>query len=177
MSAPIDRKGLAVGLVWEVGQWDKRRAISPALLRRLAVPGAVIHSLQRPAAAEELAQIGARDISTPDIVALGHLLCQLDLVICVDTMVAHLAGALGCEAWVLLHADCDWRWPSSGCRTLWYQSLRLFRQETAGDWGAVILEVRQALEERARSPSETSQYRQASATASLAGSSCVGRFP
>ncbi|WP_008553146.1 hypothetical protein [Bradyrhizobium sp. CCGE-LA001] len=176
MSAPIDRQGLAVGLVWEVGQWDKRRAIPPALLRRLGVSGAVLHSLQREAAAEDLAQIGARDISTPDIAALGHLLCQLDLVICVDTMVAHLAGALGCEAWVLLHADCDWRWPSSGRRTLWYPSLRLFRQKIAGDWGAVILEVREALEKSARSPSEKSQYRQASATSSLADSGCGGRF-
>ncbi|TWB60306.1 hypothetical protein [Bradyrhizobium sacchari] len=149
--ASIDCEGLAVGLVWEVGQWDKRRAIPPALLRHLAVPDIALHSLQPNATIEELAQIGARDISTPDIATLGHLLRRLDLVICVDTMIAHLAGALGCDAWVLLHADCDWRWPSSGCRSRWYPSLRLFRQKTAGDWGAVISEVRHALEERGKS--------------------------
>ncbi|MDA9463273.1 hypothetical protein [Bradyrhizobium sp. CCBAU 53415] len=149
--ASVDGDGLAVGLVWEVGQWDKRRAIPPGLLGRLAAPGVVLHSLQADVAQEELAQTGARDISTPDIAALGHLLRRLDLVICVDTMIAHLAGALGCEAWVLLHADCDWRWPASGCRSLWYPSLRLFHQRTAGDWGAVIAEVREALVQRAKS--------------------------
>lgn len=146
----VDGDGLAVGLVWEVGQWDKRRAVPPASLRRLAVPGVALYSLQREAATEELTQSGVRDISTPDIATLCHLLCQLDLVICVDTMVAHLAGGLGCEAWVLLHADCDWRWPSSGCHSLWYPSLQLFHQTTIGDWDAVILEVREALEQRAK---------------------------
>ncbi|TCU65541.1 hypothetical protein EDE08_113155 [Bradyrhizobium sp. R2.2-H] len=149
-SVPIDGNSLAVGLVWEVGRWDKRRAVAPSVLRRLAVPGVVLHSLQREATAEELAQIGARDVSTPDIASLGHLLHELDLVICVDTMVAHLAGALSCETWVLLHADCDWRWPPSGSRSLWYPSLRLFHQRTIGDWEGVIAEVRLALQERAK---------------------------
>ncbi|MBW7969585.1 hypothetical protein HYH08_09100 [Bradyrhizobium sp. BR 10289] len=149
-SASVDCESLAVGLVWKVGQWDKRREISTDLLSHLAAPGVELYSLQEDAALEELTQIGARDISTPDIATLGHLLRRLDLVICVDTMVAHLAGALGCEAWVLLHADCDWRWPSSGGRSLWYPSLRLFRQKTAGDWSAVIPELREALDLRAR---------------------------
>ncbi|MCP3395424.1 hypothetical protein NLM27_42690 [Bradyrhizobium sp. CCGB12] len=151
LSAAIDRGAFAVGLVWEVGQWDKRRAVPPALLRSLAVPGIALYSLQRDARKEDLMRVGARDISTSDIAKLGHLLRQLDLVICVDTMVAHLAGALGCEAWVLLHADCDWRWPSAGSRSSWYPSLRLFHQRTAGDWSAVISQVREALEERTKS--------------------------
>jgi hypothetical protein len=141
------RDGLAVGLVWEVGAWDKRREIPPALLERLAGSGRTLYSLQRGGA--RLPEMVARDISTPDIVALGHLIRQLDLVICVDTMVAHLAGALGCEAWVLLHADCDWRWPASGSRTFWYPTLRLFHQRTAGVWDDVIEEVRQLLPGRA----------------------------
>lgn len=148
VSMSIDRGALAVGLVWEVGQWDKRRAIPPPILRGLAVPGLSLYSLQREAEQADLTRIGARDISTADIATLGHLISQLDLVICVDTMVAHLAGALGCEAWVLLHADCDWRWPSTGCRSIWYPSLRLFHQRTAGDWTGVIADVREALEER-----------------------------
>jgi hypothetical protein len=60
-------------------------------------------------------------------------------------MVAHLAGALGCEAWVLLHADCDWRWPAEEARTFWYPTLRLFHQQRPGHWDSVIDEVRQAL--------------------------------
>ncbi|MBB4256073.1 MULTISPECIES: hypothetical protein [unclassified Bradyrhizobium] len=171
----VDGEVLAVGLVWEVGQWDKRRAIAPAMLRHLAVPGVALHSLQRDAPAEDLIPIGACDISTPDIPTLGHLLCQLDLAICVDTMVAHLAGALGCEAWVLLHADCDWRWPSSGCRSLWYPSLRLFRQKAAGDWGAVISEVAEALRGRANCSKGSHKYRQAGTTAALADSNWAGR--
>jgi hypothetical protein len=139
------RGGLSVGLVWEVGAWDKRRSVPPALLRRLGGDGRTLYSLQRGGGAERLPETVARDISTPDIVALGHLIRQLDLVICVDTMVAHLAGALGCEAGVLLHADCDWRWPISGAHTFWYPSLRLFHQRTAGVWDDVIEEVRQML--------------------------------
>lgn len=139
------RGGLSVGLVWEVGAWDKRRSVPPALFRRLGGDDRILYSLQRGGGAERLPEAAARDISTPDIVALGHLLRQLDLVICVDTMVAHLAGALGREAWVLLHADCDWRWPTSGARTFWYPSLRLFHQRTAGVWDDVIEEVLQML--------------------------------
>jgi hypothetical protein len=138
-------QGLAVGLVWEVGNWDKRRTIPPSLLGHLAVPGVTLCSLQRGARTCELAEIGARDVSTPDITVLGHLLQRLDLLICVDTMVAHLAGALGCDAWVLLHADCDWRWPSCESHSPWYPSLRLFHQRAPGNWDDVIGEAREAL--------------------------------
>lgn len=139
---------LAVGLVWEVGNWDKRRTIPAPLLRDLACEGVSLYSLQRGSGTEDVFEIGARDVSTPDIVALAQLIRQLDLIVCVDTMVAHLAGALGCEAWVLLHADCDWRWPSAGSRSFWYPSLRLFHQHTPGDWQQVIAEVRDALRVR-----------------------------
>ncbi|MDA9503100.1 hypothetical protein [Bradyrhizobium sp. CCBAU 11357] len=145
---PRREQGVAVGLVWKVGEWDKRREVPAVLLRNLAGDGVTLHSLQRGASTEELAAIGARDISTPDISALGHRLRQLDLVVCVDTMVAHLAGALGCEAWVLLHADCDWRWPPSGARSFWYPNLRLFHQRRPGDWDHVVTEIRDALRAR-----------------------------
>jgi hypothetical protein len=147
----LELRGLAVGLVWEVGNWDKRRTVPPSLLGHLAVPGVTLCSLQRGARTCELAEIGARDVSTPDVTVLGHLLQRLDLVICVDTMVAHLAGALGCEAWVLLHADCDWRWPASEAHSLWYPSLRLFHQRTPGNWDSVLEEVREALIARSAS--------------------------
>ena len=148
LSRPRKEQGLRVGLVWKVGEWDKRREVPAVLLRNLAGPGVMLHSLQRGASTEELAAIGGLDVSTPDIVTLGHRLRQLDLTICVDTMVAHLAGALGCEAWVLLHADCDWRWPQSGARSFWYPSLRLFHQARPGDWAHVIADVRNALRVR-----------------------------
>lgn len=149
---------VTVGLVWEVGDWDKRRAIPAHLLRRLVADGVMLCSLQPGAAGAQLGEIGAKDVSTPDISALGHRMQALDLIICVDTMTAHLAGALGCEAWVLLHSDCDWRWPESGNQTLWYPSLRLFHQRTAGDWACVIEDVRAALLERVRLRRSSEEY-------------------
>jgi hypothetical protein len=139
------REALAVGLVWEVGNWDKRRAIPAQLLKKLNGQGIELYSLQRGAASGEANQIGARDISTPDIVELGYRMGELDVVVSVDTMVVHLAGALGYEPWVMLHADCDWRWPTRGGASLWYSRARLFHQRLAGDWADVIDDVSSAL--------------------------------
>jgi hypothetical protein len=71
----------------------------------------------------------------------------LDLVVCVDTMAAHLAGALGCRTWTLLHKECDWRWPLDGPVTAWYPTMRLFHQQRSGDWDSVIEELYSALQE------------------------------
>jgi hypothetical protein len=138
-------EALAVGLVWEVGNWDKRRAIPAQLLKKLNGQGIELYSLQRGAASGEANQIGARDISTPDIVELGYRMGELDVVVGVDTMVVHLAGALGYEPWVMLHANCDWRWPTRGGTSLWYSRARLFHQRLAGDWADVIDDVSSAL--------------------------------
>jgi hypothetical protein len=141
----VRREVLAVGLVWEVGNWDKRRAIPAVLLEKLNGPGIELYSLQRGAAPDEANRIGARDISTPDIVELGQRMGELDVVVSVDTMVVHLAGALGYAPWVMLHVDCDWRWPTRGGASLWYPRARLFHQRLAGDWADVIEDVSSAL--------------------------------
>jgi hypothetical protein len=145
---PFGGGSFAVGLVWRVGAWDKRREIPARLLSDLVVPGMQLLSLQRDVAPSEVAEIGARDISTSDIDLLASRLRQLDLVISVDTMVAHLAGALGCETWIMLHADCDWRWPAEAGRTYWYKQAKLFHQRTAGDWSGVVAEIRSSLQAR-----------------------------
>lgn len=75
----------------------------------------------------------------------------LDLVITVDTAVAHVAGALGKEVWLLLAFDPDFRWGLQGSTTPWYPSMRIFRQPQVRDWKSVIEEVRVALEHRKRS--------------------------
>jgi hypothetical protein len=138
-------KELSVGLVWNVGDWDRRRVVPAVLLRQLDLPGLRLYSLQRGAASRTAGDIGAIDISVPDIEGLSERLLALDLCICPDTMVAHLAAALGRETWIMLHADCDWRWPASGRESLWYPSVRLFRQRRAGDWTDVVDGVRSEL--------------------------------
>ena len=72
---------------------------------------------------------------------------QLDVVITVDTSVAHLAGAMGLPTWLLLHAQGEWRWGMSREICRWYPSLRFFRQSLAGDWTEVMARVDVALRE------------------------------
>ena len=70
----------------------------------------------------------------------------LDLVISVDSMPAHLAGALGVPIWTLLQHDADWRWMEGRADSPWYPTMRLFRQECPGEWDPVIARVAAALE-------------------------------
>jgi hypothetical protein len=70
---------------------------------------------------------------------------QLDLVVTVDTMVAHLCGAMGAPVWTMLHAECDWRWPRHDSKSIWYPTMRLFHQHSAGDWAPVVAEMAKAL--------------------------------
>jgi ADP-heptose:LPS heptosyltransferase len=85
--------------------------------------------------------IPAEDAAVRDIEMLATRIMQLDLLISVDTMVAHLAGALGASVWTLLHRDCDWRWPKTGRDTIWYPTMRLFHQNTDGDWTGAMDEI------------------------------------
>ncbi|HEY8102492.1 MAG TPA: hypothetical protein VIF82_17260 [Burkholderiaceae bacterium] len=75
------------------------------------------------------------------------MISNLDLVICVDTSVAHLAGALGKRIWLLLPFDPDWRWRLSDEKTAWYPDMALFRQLVPRDWEALITTVKTALEQ------------------------------
>jgi ADP-heptose:LPS heptosyltransferase len=84
-----------------------------------------------------------------DFADAAAIVANLDLVICVDTAMAHLTAALGKPCWLLLpDYMTDWRWLSEGSGSLWYPGcMRLFRQKQAGDWSAVIDELVRALEE------------------------------
>jgi Flp pilus assembly protein TadD len=82
-----------------------------------------------------------------DFADTAAVLAQMDLLITIDTSVAHLAGALGVPVWTMLAKVPDWRWQLGRDDAPWYPSLRLFRQEIAGEWGPVIERVRQELGE------------------------------
>ena len=82
--------------------------------------------------------------------ALAVKISKLDLVITVDTLAAHLAGALGRPTWLLLPYEGDWRWMHQVEKSPWYPSFHLFRQSEAGDWKNVISATKVALENWSR---------------------------
>jgi hypothetical protein len=133
---------ISIGMVWEVGNWDRRRCVPASKLSRLrTAPGVRLCSLQQGAGRDDATIIPAKDIAVADLRRLAARIMGLDLVITVDTMVAHLAGALGAPVWTMLHADRDWRWPKTGRTSIWYPSMKLFHQPRSGDWDSVIDEM------------------------------------
>ena len=78
---------------------------------------------------------------------IAAILVNCDLVITSDSGLAHLAGALGLPVWLLLHRIPDWRWGMDGETTFWYPSMRLFRQQVAGDWAELMQRVLAALQD------------------------------
>jgi len=139
---PSPDRAVSVGLVWEAGGWDRRRCVPPQALAGLnSLPGVELYSLQQGAARGMAAIIPAKDIAVPDLDTLAATIVDLDVVVTVDTMVAHLAGALGANVWTMLHADCDWRWPARGRDTVWYPTMRLFHQVRPGDWSSVVARI------------------------------------
>lgn len=152
LSAPAPsverRRGacLQVGLVWEAGDWDARRAVPSELLAGLGdVPGVTFHVIQRGPAAARCPLRDAVVSGSDDVRNTAAMLRALDLLISVDSFPAHLAGALGVDVWTLLHAEADWRWMSGRADSPWYPRMRLFRQPRPGDWPSVIAAVAHAL--------------------------------
>lgn len=146
-----------IGLVWAgnprrhspiLSLTDGRRSIAPELLQPLFKTGnAVFFSLQKDGqkAPEELGLVDLMD-NCQDFADTAALLANLDLVITVDTAMAHLAGALGIPTWVLNRFDSCWRWPRDKETTPWYPTMRLFHQPQPGDWKSVIAQVARELE-------------------------------
>jgi ADP-heptose:LPS heptosyltransferase len=100
------------------------------------------------------------DGCTADITETAALISGLELVITVDTMIAHLAGALNKPVWVLLKHSADWRWMPDRKDSPWYPSMRLYRQRTPGDWAPVIASVAADLVEHRERSREDPQHRQ-----------------
>ena len=85
---------------------------------------------------------------TPDYDDTAALVAELDLVISVQTAVVHLCGALGKECWLVSPTTSQWRYAYPGDRTIWYPSVRIFRQKTLGDWTVPIADLTGRLRKR-----------------------------
>lgn len=140
-----------IGLAWSSGNWDPQRNIP---LQKLAflnnVPNLRLFSLQRGPAAGEIAanpdlRVTQTEESRGAIVDTASTILKLDLVISVDTMVAHLAGALGKPVWLLLPFCADWRWMLDRRDSPWYPTMRIFRQPRPHEWDSVAHNVAAAL--------------------------------
>jgi hypothetical protein len=155
MAARLPRSGaLRVGLVWSgkpSHKNDHNRSIPLARLRPLLdVPGTSFVSLQREYRDADLGALAdlpilRLDDAIADFADTAAVIESLDLVVAVDTAVAHLAGALGKPLWLLLSHVQDWRWLIGRGDSPWYPTAHLFRQGLEGDWAPVIAQVAAAL--------------------------------
>ena len=152
---------LTIGLVWAGRPThgnDVRRSMPFLPLLDLAArPDVRLYSLQKDKSAA-LIEAGAQALVTDLAPRLGDFadtaaaLADLDLVITVDTAVAHLAGAMGRPVWVMLPYAPDWRWILGRDESPWYPTMRLFRQTAPGDWTGVVARIRAELDARLAAP-------------------------
>lgn len=153
---PLPDAPSGLGLCWAASGWDTERNLDATVLRPLADVAPII-SLQRGTATAGAAVLGATDPlhGSMDVVQTARLIAGLNAVVTVDTMAAHLAGALGRPTFVLLKHTPDWRWseqcpPSctSSCTSsctpscTWYASVRTVRQPSPGDWPGAVARLR-----------------------------------
>lgn len=142
-----------VGILWEGGDWSPNRNVPlEEFLEILDIPDVEFYNFQRGPARDALLShpLGRRviDLSgdSPDIGHFAADLSYVDLLITVDTMAAHLAGALARPVWVLLPYEADWRWMLDRSDSPWYPTMRLFRQRSRGNWRWPVRQVSTQLE-------------------------------
>ncbi|MHB8267490.1 tetratricopeptide repeat protein [Bradyrhizobium sp.] len=149
--------GMKIGLVWAGGShegkvnaalMDKQRSVGLERMKPwLDLQGAEFYSLQKDKPAEQIAALGLADRiadfmgEVTDMADTAAIVQNLDLVIAVDTSVAHLAGGLGKPVWILSRYNADWRWLQNRPTNPWYPTARIFGQPTMGDWDSVMTEV------------------------------------
>jgi len=153
-----EKPGRRIGLAWAgsaTHKKDRTRSVELSQLAPLAaIPGNTFFSLQTGEAGKQVppAEMALHDFTAElnDFADTAALLDCLDLVITVDTAVAHLAGAMGKPVWVLVSYAPDWRWLLHREDSPWYPTMRLFRQTSIGDWANVIQRVADSLAEIGR---------------------------
>ena len=144
-----------VGIAWAgraTHRNDKNRSAGfRHFIEILGLPGMSVFSLQKGDAADDITTFGCDGLVTDlggrlrDFSDTAAVIAQLDLVITVDTALAHLAGAMGKPVWVAVPFAPDWRWMRCRDTSPWYPSMRLFRQQRHGAWDGVFAEIRRAL--------------------------------
>ena len=148
----LPRSTFRVGLAWQGSKSDPERWIRLAELAPLGrIPGVTLVALQKKDGLDQLAGIpddmhvvtlGPDFDAGPDaFMDTAAVMMSLDLVISIDTGVAHLAGALGRPLWIMLKRVPEWRWLLDRANSPWYPTARLFRQRKTGEWGPVIEDV------------------------------------
>ena len=154
LTLPTSNGGLKVGICWAgnpnyQGDYFRSTTLEKMLTIFDGVSGVDVFSLQvgqfEKAARETDFPLTNLAPGITSYMDTASLIDQLDLVITVDTSVAHLAGCLGKPTWIALANIPDWRWCNSGGECLWYKSARLFYQDRQGDWDSVFSKIRQAL--------------------------------
>jgi len=176
------QRRLRVGLCWAANpaiedaiaaRRSRKKSLTLQALESLfAVEGVDFVSLQTWEAAAQVAaatpatrgRIYDASAGLKDFADTAALMMNLDLIITVDTSVAHLAGALGRPVWIALPWQADWRWRSEGDTTEWYPSARLFRQSALNDWDSAIVQMRDALAAFAEGAARHAQSAPASST-------------
>lgn len=149
----VDGKALKIGLFWQnTTRIDSFRSVGLDNLSCLADLGRkaplVFFGLQKELTAADRIHdwLVMLERHLTDLDQTAAIIDNLDLVVTIDTAVAHLAGAMGKPVWVLLSRNCDWRWYWERSDSPWYPGMRLFRQAKLGDWQPVIRQVTGALE-------------------------------
>jgi len=142
---------LRAGLVWASSSYNPARSVPIERLASLfSVSGVQFFSLQAGPERAQLEPWSSHVLNLHEesacVLATAKTLMGLDLVITVDTMMAHLAGALARPVWTMLPHESDWRWMLDRKDSPWYPSMRLFRQSAPGDWDPVVDRVRVELE-------------------------------
>ena len=153
-----------IGVVWQGNPGhskDRERSFRLAHLEPLAhLSGVRLFSLQKGFGSEQLDEIDGRFPLVPfgkrldDLADTAAVLKNLDLLVCPDTSLAHLGGALGIPVWLALPYACDWRWMRERSDSPWYPTMRLFRQQQWGDWCGVFARIADELTTRAKRAAE-----------------------
>ena len=147
----VEKSGSKVGFVWagnpghgvaHLAAVDRQRSIDFALLMPLlALDGISTFSLQKDSTPPEGAEMANLMPFVADMADTAALIANLDLVISVDTSVAHLAAALGKPVWLLDRFNHDWRWLAGRETSPWYPTMRIYRQTAFGDWTSAVARI------------------------------------